>query len=115
MTTDQFARATDNVHKAGDAVQSAADHGHKALNEAIAAAARTLNSATGIAETLLNDGLKRLRQQSDVYARRAEHDFGDAQKFVAKSVKERPITVALASLGVGILLAVLFASPNRPK
>ena len=52
MTTDQFARATDEVHKAGDAVQSAADHGHKALNEAIAAAARTLNSATGIAETL---------------------------------------------------------------
>ena len=113
MPTNQFAQATDQAHKAGDSVNDAAAHGQRALNEAVVAAVRTINSATKTAEGLLKDGLDTLYEQTKSYTERAKHRLDDGQNFVARRVKERPMTAALAGLGVGFLLAVMFSSRSK--
>jgi ElaB/YqjD/DUF883 family membrane-anchored ribosome-binding protein len=113
MATDQFARATDQAHKAVEGASDAADHGQKALNEALAASVKTINAATKAAEELLNDGLKTLREQAKVYSGEARQHLDEGQKFVVDTVKERPIAAALTGLGVGFLLALLFSSRSK--
>ena len=106
---DQFADAADEARQARDAVNSATDHGQRALEEALGAAERTIHSATKAAERLLKDSLDALRKETAPYADEAKHHIEDGQRYVAEELKQRPMTFTLAGLGVGVLLGLLLS------
>jgi ElaB/YqjD/DUF883 family membrane-anchored ribosome-binding protein len=99
---DQFAHASEEARQARDAVNSATDHGQRALSEAI-----------GAAERFLTDILDGLRTQTASYTEEAMHHLEDGQHYVTDQVKQRPMTFTLAGLGVGLLLGLVIAGRSK--
>ncbi len=102
--------ATDSVNEAANEEAAAAESGQKAFNEALAAAEKTITDAAKSLERALREGADALRAQSRVYAQNAGEQFDEAQRIVVEKIRERPVTAALAGLGVGMLLGMLFSS-----
>ncbi len=94
--------------------QAALEKGQAALNEAIATAQQKIAETAKIAEKKLREQAENLRDQTKVYREIAGQQFDDAQRYVVDRVKERPVTAALAGLGVGLLLGLIL-SPNRDR
>ncbi len=69
------------------------------------------------ARELFDEGIERLRGQLRDGGREAKAAAGDqfdsARLYVVDRVQERPLTVTLAALGVGVLVGLLFASGSR--
>jgi ElaB/YqjD/DUF883 family membrane-anchored ribosome-binding protein len=105
--------ATDSLNQAADDVGKAANSGQKALNDALAAAEKRITDAARSAERSLREGAEALRAQSRVYAQNAGEQFDEAQRYVVERIRERPVTAAMAGLGVGLLLGLLFSNRNR--
>jgi ElaB/YqjD/DUF883 family membrane-anchored ribosome-binding protein len=110
---DQFAYAAEEARQAREAVNSAADHGHNALVDAVGAAERIIDSFAKSAEHLLKDSLDGLRDQTESYRDEAWRHLDEGQRYVVDHVKQRPVSFTLAGLGIGLLVGVLLA--NRPK
>jgi ElaB/YqjD/DUF883 family membrane-anchored ribosome-binding protein len=91
MPTDSFNQATDELSKGADALQHGANaasvHGQAALNDALAGA--------------------------EPYAKTANEQLDEAQRYVLDRVKERPLTATLAGLGVGVLLGLLLSTRSK--
>lgn len=92
------------------AVANAMETGQKSLNEVLDVAERNLNDAARRVERAVRDGVEQLRSQTLPYRETASRQLDDAQKYVVERVKERPVTAALAGLGVGLLLGLLLAN-----
>ena len=112
---DPFAFSSDEARQARDAVNSATEHGQRALYEAIGAAERAIHMATTAAERLVKESLDALRAQTGSYAEGAMHQLADGQRYVAESVKQRPVTFTLAGLGLGVLLGLVLSSRSKQK
>ena len=69
------------------------------------------------ARELFDDSLERLRGQVREGGKEAKDVAGEqlesARLYVVDRVQERPLTVTLAALGVGVLVGLLFASGSR--
>jgi ElaB/YqjD/DUF883 family membrane-anchored ribosome-binding protein len=94
--------------------QAALEKGQATLNEAIATAQQKIAESAKIAEKKLREQAEILRDQTKVYRENASQQFDEAQRYVVDRVKERPVTAALAGLGVGLLLGLML-SPNRDR
>ena len=110
---DPFADAADEARQARDAVNSATDHGQRALNEAIIGAERTIHMATRSAEKLLRHSLDALRTQAAPYTEAAMEHLEDGQRYMSDHVKQRPMTFTLAGLGVGLVLGLLLSGRSK--
>lgn len=111
MATDTLDQ---RIEESGNSAASAVDKGQKALNDALATAQQKINETAKIAEKALREGAENLRVQTKVYRENAGQQLDDAQRYVVDKVKERPVTAALAGLGVGLVLGLLL-SPNRDR
>ena len=65
------------------------------------------------ARDLFDEGVERLRGQSADAKDAAGEGLENARLYVVERVQERPLTVTLAALGVGVLVGLLFASGSR--
>lgn len=69
------------------------------------------------ARELFDEGVERLRGQIRDGGKDAKDAAGEqiesARLYVVDRVQERPLTVTLAALGVGVLVGLLFASGSR--
>jgi ElaB/YqjD/DUF883 family membrane-anchored ribosome-binding protein len=83
------------------------------LKEALAGAEKLLADAARTAEKAIKDGVEALKAQTKAYSGPAGQTVDDAQRYVIERVKERPVTAALAGLGVGFLLGVLLSSRGK--
>ncbi len=69
--------------------------------------------AWAAAERLLLDGIQTIRAQAKAYSDDPARTVDKAQRFVVERVRERPVTAALAGLGVGFLLGLLLSSRGK--
>jgi ElaB/YqjD/DUF883 family membrane-anchored ribosome-binding protein len=111
MATDTLDHTADEAPRRASA---AVEKGQAALNEAIATAQQKIAETAKVAEKKLREQAEILRDQTKVYRENAGQQFDDAQRYVVDRVKERPVTAALAGLGVGLLLGLIL-SPNRDR
>ena len=81
--------------------------------EALDTAERSLNEAVKRIEKVLREGVESLKAQTAPYRDNAGQQFDEAQKYVVERVKERPVTAAVAGLGVGLLLGLLLAGRSN--
>ncbi len=109
MSADPSMSSADHDDATGD--NAAADQAQRALREGLAQAERRLTEAAKVAERVIRDGIEAVRAQTHGYSGPATVD--DAQRYVVERVKERPVTAALAGLGVGFLLGVLLSSRGK--
>lgn len=93
-----------------DDVQKAAANASAQL---AATAERTFAEATRKFERALHDGLEQLRAQSRTYADTAGQQIDDAQRYVTGRVRERPLAMTGAALGIGVLVGLLMAGGRR--
>ena len=91
----------------------AAEAGQRAFKEALATAEKLLADAARMAEKAFKEGVEALKAQTKAYSGPASQTVDDAQRYVIERVKERPVTAALAGLGVGFLLGVLLSSRGK--
>ncbi len=110
---DQFAHASDEARQARAAVNSATAHGQRGLNEALGAAERTIIAATNAAERLLKDSLGVFRSYTAPYTEEAVRHLADGRRYVLDHVRQRPLTVTLAGLSVGLFLGMLWSSRSK--
>lgn len=96
-----------------DTAVKAAEQAKQSLEEAIAHAERTITEAVKAAERVLREGLEKLREQGKPLTENAGQQLDDAQRYVTERVKERPVTSAVAGLGIGLILGLLLS--NRSK
>ena len=87
--------------------------GRRAFKDAVAITERLVADAARMAEKTIRDGVEALRAQTQAYSGPASQTVDDAQRYVIERVKERPVTAALAGLGVGFLLGVLLSSRGK--
>ena len=95
------------------AKSSDGEAGQRAFKEALAITERLVADAARMAEKAFNDGVAALRAQTKAYSGPASQTVDDAQRYVIERVKERPVTAALAGLGVGFLLGVLLSGRGK--
>ncbi len=92
----------DPLNSIADGADAALDRTQRILKEALAAA-----------ERVVKEGVRTLREQTDAYAGPAGESVDEAQRYVVRRVKERPVTATLAGLGVGVLIGLLLASRGK--
>jgi ElaB/YqjD/DUF883 family membrane-anchored ribosome-binding protein len=113
-TLDHAAKETAAATKdAAAQVAAAIDKGQAALNDALNTAQQKIAETAKVAEKALRDGAEALRVQTKDYRENAGQQFDDAQRYVVDRVKERPVTAALAGLGVGLLIGLLLNSNRK--
>jgi ElaB/YqjD/DUF883 family membrane-anchored ribosome-binding protein len=83
------------------------------IGDGLAAIERGLLEAARTADRLLRESSDTLRQGSSAYAEDPALAVEKAQSFLIERVKERPVTAAMAGLGLGFLLGVLISSRGR--
>lgn len=112
MPAEPYAPAAgDDAAAAGS--DEAAEAGRRAFKDALANAETLLAEAVRTAEKAIKDGVEALRARTKAYSGPAGQTVDDAQRYVIERVKERPVTAALAGLGVGFLLGVLLSSRGK--
>lgn len=89
------------------------DTRQRALRDALTAAERGLTEAAKAAERVIKDSMEALRAQTRAYSGPAAESFEEAQRYVVRRVKDRPVTATLAGLGVGFLLGILLSSRGK--
>ncbi len=112
MTVDPMSTVLDEDEAASGA-DEAVDSAQKALKESLAAAERSLMDAARTAERVIRDGIEAVKAQSRAYTGTNTPSLDEAQRYVVERVKERPVTAALAGLGVGFLLGVLLSARGK--
>ncbi len=65
------------------------------------------------AEKLLFDGIQAIRTHAKAYSDDPGRTMEETQRFVVERVRERPVTAALAALGVGFLLGMLLSGRGK--
>jgi ElaB/YqjD/DUF883 family membrane-anchored ribosome-binding protein len=105
--------AADTLDHAANEASADVEKGRRALDEALASAQQAIAAAAKSAERALRDGAETLRAQTQAYRDSAGERFDGAQRYVVEQVKERPVTAALAGLGVGLLLGLLLSNRKR--
>ena len=93
-----------------DEAQGSAEQVERSFQDAVDIAERHLTEAARRAERALREGVESLRAQTRGYTADAEARVEDASRYVVERVKERPVTAAVAGLGVGLLLGLLLSS-----
>ena len=96
------ARVRDDARRLGRHTQEGGEH----LRESLPDFARQ-------ARDLFEEGLDRLRGQGSDVADEAGEQLENARLYVVEHVRERPMTVTLAALGVGVLVGLLFAGSRK--
>ena len=76
-------------------------------------AQRTRAEATRRVEVAVQEGLERVRLQSQAYADNAGQRIDEAGRYVADQVRARPLTATGAAVGVGVLIGLLLAAGRR--
>jgi ElaB/YqjD/DUF883 family membrane-anchored ribosome-binding protein len=110
MPTDTLDHAAKEANKAAAA---ATERGQKALNDALNAAQQTIADAAKVAERALKEGSEALREQTRSLRENAGQQLDEAQRYVVGQVRERPVTAALAGLGVGLVAGLLLSFRKR--
>ena len=99
-------RLQDDARRFGSDAQSAQGHAKDALPE-----------YAERARDMFDQGVDRLRGQLRAQGKDAAEAAGDgletARLYVVDRVQERPLTVTLAALGVGVVLGLMFAGSSR--
>jgi ElaB/YqjD/DUF883 family membrane-anchored ribosome-binding protein len=116
MTADPYdhsataaADARDAASAAGESME-AAQH---ALKESLAAAEKRISETAKVAERMLRDTFEAMRTRARDYTGPASDSIDEAQRFVVDRVKARPVTAAVAGVGVGLLLGLILASREK--
>ena len=65
------------------------------------------------AEKLLLDGIQAIRAHAKASLNDPGRTVEETQRFVVERVRERPVTAALAGLGVGFLLGMLLSGRGK--
>ena len=106
MPTDTEATAApppeDVATQAAEAISAAADQGRQSIAEAAKAA-----------EAAIREAIEALREESKPYRDNAGQQFDEAQRYLTERVKERPMTAAVAGLGIGLVLGLLLSNRSR--
>ena len=101
-----LSRLSDDAERVGSHARRAQGHVRDAVPE-----------LAGRARELLDDGVERLRGQLRAQSQEAADAAGEgletARLYVVDRVQERPLTVTLAAVGVGVVLGLLFAGSRR--
>lgn len=106
--------AAEPLNPEADAAQTtataeAAEAAQRALKEALALAEKRILEAARTAERVIKDSVEAIKAQAKTYTGAAPQSVEEAQRYVVERVKERPVTAALAGVGVGFLLGVLIS------
>ena len=103
---DDADRARADGHRLGEDVGRAGDHVRDLFPE-----------FSRHARELFEEGVERLRSQIRDGGKEAKDAAGEqldsARLYVVDRVQERPVTVTLAALGVGIVIGLMFAGGSR--
>ena len=99
-------RVHDDAERLGRDAKRGIDNGRDAVPEF----AREL---TGKARELFEEQVDRWRGQSRDAADLAGENLEHARVYVVERVQERPLTAAVAALGVGLLFGILLAGRRR--
>lgn len=75
--------------------------------------AAVFSDLSGKLEKALQEGLQALRTEVKPMAATAEEGLETAQKFVVEQVRAKPLTSAVAALGVGVLVGLLLSGRRR--
>ena len=108
-TPSNNATGASDADQAAAALKSAARHAERSSVDAADQAREKRTEAAARTEAAVREGIETLRAQSRAYADNASEQFDVAQRYVVERVKERPVTAAVASLGVGLLIGLLLA------
>lgn len=82
--------------------------GLQSARQGVADFAATAQKAAG-------ERLGQVREQARVYGGTAVDQYGQARTYVVGRVQERPVTSALAMLGVGVVLGVLLGLTSQRR
>lgn len=113
MPRETLDHAGDEAEAATSAAHGLAEHGRRAIMEALHVAESRLNEAAKAAEQSLRDGVDALLDRARDYGETAEDQLEGSGRYILESVKARPLTAALAGAGIGIILGLLLAP--KPK
>ena len=95
------------------AVKSVAAETADRTDKTILDVEKNVHELTQRADQVVQDSLERLRVKGRIYAEDAEQRLEDAQKYMIERVRERPLTITFAALGVGVLLGLLMGGRRR--
>lgn len=113
---DDVAEAAVSAKRAAKAVvNGAVESGQRSINDALDLADRNIRDAAKRIEKAVREGVEALRLQAGPLRENASQQIDEAQKYVLERVKERPVTAALAGMGVGLLLGLLLSSNRSGK
>ena len=84
-----------------------------ALTKPLASAENRLSLVARRADRVVSRSIHALRARVRGDSRHASHTLEDAQRYLVKRVKERPVTATLAGLGIGFLLGMLLSGRGR--
>lgn len=88
---------------------SAAD----SANNAAANAERSFSEAARRFEQAVHEGVEQIRAQTRAYGDTAAQQLDEAQRYMTERVKERPLAMTGAAVGVGVLVGLLLAGGRR--
>lgn len=109
--TDMATKATPQTpDKANGTPKDGPSLAEQKLAEATEQARERLVEAAQRAEAAVREGIETIRAHGQAYSENAGEQFEAAQRYVTERVRERPVTSALACLGVGMLIGLLLAN-----
>lgn len=101
------------VNSTAEETPAATETSQQALKDVLLAAERGLSEAGRNAEKMIRDAIQTLRVSSGSGPRSAEQAVDEAQRYLVERVRERPVTAALAGVGLGVLLGLLLSSRGK--
>jgi ElaB/YqjD/DUF883 family membrane-anchored ribosome-binding protein len=110
---ETFEDASREADAATSAAHDLAEHGRRAIKEALHVAEGRLNDAATVAEQAFREGVEAFLNQARGYGDAAEERLSDSGRYVLARVKDRPLTAAMVGIGVGIVLGVLLSSKSK--
>jgi len=102
-------QAVDELRRSVEAARIAAEH----ATAAVELGRRALPEVADIARTALDDQVEQMKVRGQEAAEVAVDQMELARELIIDQVKQRPITSALAAVGAGFMLGVLFYGRRR--
>jgi ElaB/YqjD/DUF883 family membrane-anchored ribosome-binding protein len=111
MTAEPVNAATDESDLASRT--EAAGRSDLAFKDGLAEAERAMTEAAKVAERVIRQGIDVVRAQTKAYSADPAQTVDEAQRYIVERIKERPVTAALAGVGVGFLLGLMISGRGR--
>jgi ElaB/YqjD/DUF883 family membrane-anchored ribosome-binding protein len=91
----------------------AAGRAERAFKDGLAEAERAMTEAAKVAERVIRQGIEAVRAQSNAYSADPAQTVEDTHRFIVERIKKRPVTSALAGVGVGFILGLMVSGRGR--